>query len=40
MADSPYKPQNSPTQIVKGNVNTEAKKGSVKTGNDLRTGKK
>lgn len=40
MADSPYKPGNSPTQIVKGNVNTPAKKGGVKTGTDLRSGKK
>lgn len=40
MADSPYKPQNSPSQIVKGNVSTEAKKGKVKKGTDLRTGKK
>lgn len=38
MADSPYKPKNSPTQIVKGNVNTDAKKGTVKTGSDLRSG--
>lgn len=40
MADSPYKPQNSPTQNVKGSVTTPAKKGTVKQGNDLRTGKK
>lgn len=40
MADSPYKPQNSPTQIVKGKPSTDPKKGTVKTGTDLRTGRK
>lgn len=40
MADSPYKIQNTGSQVVKGNVNTPAKTGKVTNGTDLRTGKK
>lgn len=39
MADSPYKIPNTGAAVVKGNVNTQAKTGTVKTGEDLRTKK-
>ena len=41
MKDSGYKVTNSGSQVVKGpNVKTQSGKGVVKTGDDLRAGKK